>query len=61
MKSAGTPLGYLYGGMGMTEPAQLFDMAARKMTTVQKIAYPMAVSATSLKDGEKNCNPKTSS
>ena len=57
-ESAGTPLGYLYGGMGMTEPAQLFDMAARKMTTVQKIAYPMAVSATSLKDGEKIAIPK---
>ena len=52
-ESAGTPLGYLYGGMGMTEPAQLFDMAARKMTTVQKIAYPMAVSAASLKGGLK--------
>ena len=57
-ESAGTPLGYLYGGMGMTEPAQLFDMAARKMTTVQKIAYPMAVSAASLKGGEKIAIPK---
>jgi len=43
------PLGYLYGGMGRVEPDKLFSMVNQELTTIQKIAYPIAIKVASVK------------